>query len=123
MLGELERAFHQFAGPVVFEDGVLCQFAGRGLTVVFGQRRFGVEQVDLAGSPLHAEMDHGAGARREMSGLGSEIEARRPVCTGGESFTERQQCGAVQAIRHPAEQTAARESGLEQQLREIRHGI
>ena len=106
VLCELERAPHQSA--YLFRYG---QIGGNlvevGLSVVLVQERLGVEQVHLAGTAVHEQMDDG-------SRLGRQVRlARLQVIDAGRALRrlrgknilaqQRGKRGAAQAVRHRSE--------------------
>ena len=64
VLGELKRRLHQVAdGAIVRADDHVALVRR---AVVFRQRRFGIERIHLAGSPVHKQED-------DVLGFGGEV--------------------------------------------------
>jgi hypothetical protein len=76
VFGELVRAAEQVARPLF----VVVDFRGGRLAVVFGEFGLGVEQIDVAGTAVHEELDDGFRFWRMMRRSQFQVEFRRYAC-------------------------------------------
>ena len=112
VLAEAEARPHQPRGffldksePDLFEQGL-----GHRLPVLFGQRRLGVEKIDMAGGSGHenedailctrCEMCSRCGSSRNVRSKhavlvqgGTQADGSQPTGCGGQKFPAGQQCG------------------------------
>ena len=69
---ELPRAGEQLGAG--FRGIVILDVAGEALAAALGQLRLGIEQVEVAGPPLHEDRDHGPRLGRLRRALGEQVE-------------------------------------------------
>lgn len=79
---------------------VVLDVSSEGLHVSFCEFGLGIEEVDLAGAPLHEHGDHGLCLRFARRGLGFEIEC------GAFEFGFCGSSGAAIAVQQPCEREA-----------------